>query len=381
MTTFIMASFPSNVICQACGQVHSYRPLTVRQVATCSRCNTVLYRNRPHMMESVLALTLAGLLLFMISNFWPLLGLRTQGIEQELHLLGASVAFWDQGYPIVAFLLVLNLVIFPLFELLSLLVITLTIRYRWRPQVAGFLFHWLRELRPWGMLEVFMLSILVSVVKLGDVATLIVDAAFWAFAGLIVVMAAATATLEPSTVWRELEVEPPARIVRTNSIEVTWALLIAATILYIPANVLPIMSVYMLGSGQPDTIVSGVFHLWDSGQWPLALIVFFASIVVPLMKLITLSFLLITIQRQSRWRQQERMRLYQIIEYLGRWSMVDVFVIAILVGLVQFGNLARVEANAGSFSFAIVVVLTMLAARTLDEHLIWDISRQREQGK
>lgn len=165
----------------------------------------------------------------------------------------------------------------------------------------------------------------------------------------------------------------------SNSIEITWALLIASALLYIPANMMPIMSVYMLGSGQPDTIISGVFHLLESGQWPLALVVFAASIVVPLLKLITLSFLLISIQRKSRWRQRDRLLLYKITEYVGRWSMVDVFVISILVGLVQFGNLARVEANAGSFSFAAVVVLTMFAARTLDEHLIWDISRKEEQ--
>ncbi len=166
---------------------------------------------------------------------------------------------------------------------------------------------------------------------------------------------------------------------QSNSVEVTWALLIAAAILYIPANMLPIMSVYMLGAGQPDTIITGVYHLLEAGQWPLALIVFVASIVVPLLKLFTLSFLLISIQRRSRWRQYDRMRLYRITEYVGRWSMVDVFVIAILVGLVQFGNLARVDANLGSLSFAAVVVLTMFAARTLDEHLIWDITRQEEQ--
>ena len=110
-----MASFPSNMTCQACGQVHHYRPVATGQVATCRRCNAVLYCNRPRMMETVLALTIAGLVLFSISNFWPLLGLSIQGMEQELHLFGASIAFWNQDYPIVAFLLVLNLVIFPWF--------------------------------------------------------------------------------------------------------------------------------------------------------------------------------------------------------------------------------------------------------------------------
>ncbi|EIJ33214.1 paraquat-inducible protein A [Thiothrix nivea] len=163
-----------------------------------------------------------------------------------------------------------------------------------------------------------------------------------------------------------------------NSVEVTWALLIASVVLYIPANVLPVMSVYMLGQGQPDTIISGVLHLLEAGQWPLALIVFVASVVVPLLKLFVISFLLISIQRKSRWRPHERMQLYKVTEYVGRWSMVDVFVIAILTGLVQFGTLARIEANAGTLSFAAVVVLTMFAARTLDEHLIWDISHQEE---
>lgn len=171
---------------------------------------------------------------------------------------------------------------------------------------------------------------------------------------------------------------PLRRQGHNNSVEVTWALLIAAAVLYIPANLLPVMSVYMLGQGQPDTIISGVLHLLEAGQWPLALIVFVASIFVPLLKLFAMAFLLISIQRKSRWRPHERMRLYKVTEYIGRWSMVDVFVIAILAGLVQFGTLARIEANAGAFSFAAVVVLTMFAAHTLDEHLIWDLSHDEE---
>ncbi len=166
---------------------------------------------------------------------------------------------------------------------------------------------------------------------------------------------------------------------RNNSIEITWALLIASTILYIPANLMPVMSVYMLGKGQPDTIISGVMHLMEAGQWPLALLIFVASVVVPLLKLFSLGFLLISIQLKSVWRQHDRIRLYRITEYVGRWSMVDVFVIAILTALVQFGNLARIETNAGTFSFAAVVVLTMFAAHTLDEHLIWDIDHADPQ--
>ena len=158
---------------------------------------------------------------------------------------------------------------------------------------------------------------------------------------------------------------------RRPNLQMTWALLLAAAVLYLPANLMPVMSVYLLGKGQPDTIVGGVIHLLQAGQWPLALLIFVASLVVPLLKLITLSYLLISIQRGDSQRPHERMRLFYLTEYIGRWSMVDVFVVAILSGLVQFGNLAHIEANAGTFCFAAVVVLTMLAAASLDERLIW----------
>jgi len=162
-----------------------------------------------------------------------------------------------------------------------------------------------------------------------------------------------------------------------NGIQITWALLVAAAILYIPANLMPVMSVYLLGSGEPSTIISGVVHLLEAGQWPLALIIFVASIVVPLLKLFSLTFILVTIHRRSVWRTHERAQLYRITELVGRWSMVDVFVISILSGLVQFGGMARIEANIGTVFFAVVVVLTMLSARTLDEHLLWEAHEAR----
>ena len=162
-----------------------------------------------------------------------------------------------------------------------------------------------------------------------------------------------------------------------NSIQITWALLVASAILYIPANLMPVMSVYMLGKGEPSTIIGGVVHLLKGGQWPLALIVFVASIVVPLLKLFALTFILVTIHRRSMWRTRERALLYRVTEFVGRWSMVDVFVIAILSGLVQCGGMARIEANIGTVFFAAVVVLTMLSARTLAEHLLWEVHEAR----
>ncbi|HGG58341.1 MAG TPA: paraquat-inducible membrane protein A [Gammaproteobacteria bacterium] len=157
-----------------------------------------------------------------------------------------------------------------------------------------------------------------------------------------------------------------------HSLQKTWALLIAAMLLYVPANTLPVMSIVYLGKGEPSTILEGVMQLIQEGMWPLALIVFVASIFVPLLKMLALLALLISVHLRSSWRPADRTRFYRVTEFIGRWSMVDIFVIAILASLVQFGALADIEPGAGSVSFAAVVVATMFAAHSFDPRLIWD---------
>lgn len=166
---------------------------------------------------------------------------------------------------------------------------------------------------------------------------------------------------------------------KPNSIGRTWAFLIAAYIFYLPANIMPIMTTVSYGSTRSDTIISGVIYLAQSGFWPLALIVFVASVFVPIMKLAIFSGLLLSIQRRSRWRPVDRTRLYRITEVVGRWSMVDIYVVTILVALVKLGSLATVKAGAGAVFFAAVVVLTMLAASAFDPRLIWD-AMERDNG-
>ncbi|MDD2057339.1 paraquat-inducible protein A [Pseudomonas sp. GD03860] len=159
---------------------------------------------------------------------------------------------------------------------------------------------------------------------------------------------------------------------RPNSLARTWALLITAAILYIPANVLPIMTVSALGQGSPDTIMSGVITLMKHGMLPIAAVVFIASILVPTFKLVGIALLLYSVQRHQPLSARQRILMYRFIEFIGRWSMLDIFVIAILVAVVNFGRIASVEANLGAVAFASVVILTMLAAVTFDPRLIWD---------
>jgi len=159
---------------------------------------------------------------------------------------------------------------------------------------------------------------------------------------------------------------------KPDSVVRTWAYLLAACILYIPANVLPIMFTDSVRGSQHDTIMSGVIYLWSTGSWPIAALIFFASVMVPLLKILGLLVLVISVQRRSTWAPQQRTRLYRMIEFVGRWSMIDIFVVAILAALVQFQALAAIQPESGAVAFGAVVVLTMFAALAFDPRLIWD---------
>jgi paraquat-inducible protein A len=274
-------------------------------------------------------------------------------------------------------------------------------------------FRFVELLHPWAMTEVYLLGLIVAWVKLRDLATIELGVGLLAFVALILAMIWAEVALEPHEVWEGIapqtraarDAEPAeevflachacGQLARTagldgsghpacqrcgatlhhrkpDSLARAWALLIAAVILYVPANLLPIMTVTSLGQGHPDTILSGVKTLIAAGMWPVALLVFFASITVPVLKMVGLVYLLVSAQRGSLSRRRDRTVMYRLIEAVGRWSMVDVFMISILVALVSLGGLATIEPGAGAAAFAGVVVLTMLASEAFDPRLIWD---------
>ena len=276
-----------------------------------------------------------------------------------------------------------------------------------------------------SLVGVFMLGLLVSIVKLLDLADVVPGSGLYAFVGLLLVSSAAHANLDHGAIWPRVgplpantgplpagggvapgqagataaalgltschtcellvAAAPPGGsahcprcgsavhgLRRPDSIARTWALLGSAALLLVPANVYPVMTVIQFGRGEPNTILSGVLHLIESGMWPLALLVFFASFVVPLSKIAVLVLLLLTVQAGSQWRRRDRTLLYRVTEVVGAWSMVDIFLVGILVALVNLDALASVRPGVGAIFFGAVVVLTMFAARSFDPRLIWD---------
>jgi paraquat-inducible protein A len=403
--------------CHECGLLQRNPRLPPGAAARCTRCGCTLHRNRPDSLDRTLAWTIAGIILFIVANSFPFLSFQMQGQTTETTLATGVKDLYEQGLWELAAVVLFTSILAPGMQLVLLMTVLIPLKLERLPRGFPTLFRYVRTLAPWGMMDVFMLGILVSVVKLADMATIVPGISLFAFGALIFVLAGAQAALDPDIVWSRVPVpaaayRPPraadeilsctacelvvpiraAAVAhgrprcprcgdplhrrKPDSVQRTWALVIAAIICYVPANTLPIMSVTSLGQTQSDTIMSGVVFLLHHGMWPLAVIVFVASVFVPLLKIIILIFLLISLQLRSTWRPRDRTRLYRITEAVGRWSMVDIYVVTILVALVRLGNLASIEAGPGAVFFAAVVVITIFAAMSFDPRLIWDTWEQ-----
>ena len=390
------------IACPECDALHRRIDVAPHARASCSRCGAELYRHIPESLTRSLVWYLTALMLLIMANSLPFMSLKAAGNVTENMLLTGAIALYDFDMPELALLVFLTSVGFPLISIAGMLYILIPLQYKVLPPGAARVYHFVTSLDPWSLVGVFMLGTLIAFVKLQDMASVVPGPGLVVFAATLIIYSAARATFDPNAFWECFKLEQhidPAKPVRIchvcalvqtheenpcercgftlqhriqNSVDRTWALVVAATLMLIPANLFPIMTVSKLGKGEPDTILSGVTSLIESGLWGLALIVFFASIVVPVLKLTTLSFLLYSVQSKSGWRPRDRTHLYRLTEIVGAWSMVDIFLVGLLSSLVSLGFFATVVPEIGATFFAAVVVLTMMAAHSFDPRLIWD---------
>jgi paraquat-inducible protein A len=408
------------VACHDCGRLHGWRPLAARERARCTRCGGALYRwqdggpaPRP---QTVVAVTLGAMLVYLIAQCFPIVSLELAGLTTSATLLGAIGVLWHEHMEVIAAMVFFFAIVFPALELGALLYVAAGL---WRGRrVRGFdmLLRTVQGARHWAMTEVFMIGVLVTTIKMTSLARVVPHPGLFAFAALTMLTAFAM-RFEPRTLWalgerlRAPAPPPPApaagpaqlvachacglvnrvaprqpaaghaRCARCatrlharipHSIERTWALLVAAALLYIPANILPIMVTESIGGSEGDTIMSGVLLFWRSGSPGLAVIIFVASIAVPVLKLAALTLLVASSHLRARRAPLARTRLYRIVEFIGRWSMLDIFVVALTVALVRFQALATILPGPGALAFGCVVILTMVASAQFDPRLIWD---------
>lgn len=428
------------VLCPDCETAQQVPPLPAHQTASCQVCGTELTRGDGNNEPMLLALSLSALALYFPATFMPLMIVTVNGDERGNTLFDGPIWLAQQNFHSLAVVVFLFTLLAPLLWLTGLSFVLGCIVSDHRPSYLGRILRWTEMARIWAMPEVFLVGGLVAYSRVKALETTDIATGGWIFLFYSAFVLAIEAlkdrhklweAIMPGTLDHALIIDRAGRVARINregadveeiapedaftchachmplvvdprvtaircprcsayterrkpgSMHRCLALVIASLLLYIPANVLPIMTVVEFGSIDRNTIISGVFELYQYGLWPLALIVFTASILVPLLKLVGLSLCMIAAWPRTgrshtiRTRSQHA-RLYRIVEHIGRWSNIDVFMISMLVALIEFGNLARVDVEPGAVAFAAVVILTMFASRAFDPRLMWDAVAHQE---
>lgn len=415
-----LAASPAQLCeCHGCGLLQMIPPLGRGMAAYCERCSTVLHRTTTHPIDHSIALTIAALVLLAVMCTAALMGVQTAGIAHSAYLLSGPLELVDRDMAALAVVVVFVTLLAPFGKLLGTLYVLIRLHEPAPPRHLRRVFALAEQLRPWSMIEVFVFGVFVAYVKLGDLVTITLDAGVYALLALTIVLVWAESALDREAVWHRLARPAPdstgavslrgmpdavgcevCRLVsmprhdhdrcprcesvlhprKPDSIARTWALVIAAAVLYVPANYYPVLTVMQLGAGAPSTILGGVEELISSRMYPLAALVFFASIAVPMLKLVGLSVMLVTVQTGRSGWLRDRTRLYHVVRWIGRWSMIDIFMESLLGALVKFGNVITIEPGIGAMAFCGVVILTMFAAETFDPRLMWDAARVSDEA-
>jgi paraquat-inducible protein A len=400
--------------CSDCGLVQTIPRLVPGSAVTCARCGFVLRHTRPGSNLTPLALTLTSIVLFCIAIWSPFISVNIVGQIRDTTIISLPNAFVDDGMWELGVVVMLTTVILPGVKITALLLTLLGLRTANPPAWLPIVFRQYLLVGPWAMVEVFLLGVFVAYTRLGAIATVEVGIALYALGGLMLTMVLTDYLIDREGVWEQfagfglgdstcatgaarhkigcetcfllneapdgehcLRCDAILHGRKPNSTARTWALLAAAVIAYLPANIYPVMNIERLGASAPSTILGGAKELLEAGMWPLALLVLFASVLVPAFKLLGLTFMLIETHRGSAWRLRDRTRLYRVIEFIGRWSMIDVFMLATLTGLVRSGKIANITPGFGALCFCSVVVFTMFASATFDPRLMWDAAARR----
>jgi paraquat-inducible protein A len=377
--------------------------LSGRQVVVCRRCESTLAGPATGRVDAPLALAGAALVLLLPALIWPLMTVSSLGAVRQSWLQTCVTALWDQGFGSLAALVGLFSIVLPIVYLGALVFVLLALRLDLGSRM-GLLFRWVQRLRPWMMIEVYLVGGFVAYSRIKVVSTIEIDIGGWCLLAASLLFLLALTQLDERTVWEALPVKPDmgqgrntiactvcdlvvahteegkrcprcaARLYlrKPDSLRRTTALVITGFLLYVPANIIPVLTTVRLGRADENTIMSGVLELMRNDLWPLAIIVFSASIILPLLKLCGLTWMLLATRLRSPYLLLGRTRFYRMIDLVGRWSNIDVFAVAVLIAALRFGALTEVHAGTGLVAFAAVVIITMIATDAFDTRLMWD---------
>lgn len=409
--------------CPTCGLFQHMPVLEPGQVASCMRCDGHLDRRRKTSeIMAPMAFCVASLAIYIALLIDVLMTLDVFGRENTVALFSGPMELVSQGFGELAMLVAIASIIMPGVVLVLMGVILYGAMQASMPVWVRPCLAWYGRLRPWSMIEVYVIGVIVAYTKLVDIAVVLLQPGIFLLGSLMITMAALDSTFDSEMIWRHRSVDfshgltcydahknpmPPGsqmvaceschlvfkadspiestrdmgdcprcgqilRRRKRESVRATMAFLLAALIFYLPANLLPVMTYSKVGHAYPNTIISGVIELWTSDLYFLALLVLFASITVPVLKIISLFTMVYCETKRRTGHLKFLSKLYRVVCFIGRWSMIDVFMISILVAVVRFSFMARITADPGVIFFALVVVLTIFAADLYDPRGLWD---------
>ncbi|GAB1623204.1 paraquat-inducible protein A [Agarivorans albus] len=409
--------------CEECGLVSEVVELAPGTTVSCPRCHHHFSSLHASPIQAAVAFNLACLMFLIMSLVFPFMSFSLEGLKQEITLIDSVEMLAGFHNVALAILLFLSILMLPACFLLASLFLHLSILkpkpsdaeqvQLQRLQIAALKF--ISLIKPWLMVDVFLIGVLISLIKIASLAHVSMGISFWAFVVYTLLFVKSLTTLNSYWLWNLIQPVDLTKVTSSGehaqdkhivsckecglvehssmnqqrcrrcgskfmsylpekSLQICWALLIASAVFYLPANLYPIMYTAMFGESEGSTIIGGVILLWNMGSYPISMVIFFASIMIPIAKMLALGFLFYQAGKahpEQREKSASHLKLYRITEFIGRWSMIDVFVVAILVALVQLDGLMAIYPGPAALSFAAVVIFTMLAAMSFDSRALW----------
>ncbi len=403
-------------LCRHCDLVQELPQLAPGEEACCPRCANHLDARHPDPVVRPVLFAGSALFMLLLANLFPFVSMYAAGNSHEMSFFDTSSVLFAEHHQWLALLIWLFIQAVPASCMLAIVYLKLGMLYPLpaRTWVARVLYM----LKPWSMVDIFLMGLIISFVKLVADADISLGPSFWAFCLFCLLHLRAFQVIDRRELWSRIAPCPAPQVAahagksalqqnlklcrvctaiipvtqshcsrchtrvslrQRASIQNTLALLIAAAVLYIPANLMPIMRTVSFGEALDSTIISGLLLMWQDGAYPVALIILLASVIVPVAKILIMFWLCYLTRLPLSRRQQYSTQIYRLVDWVGRWSMVDVLVVAIMAALVRFDLLMSVYPGMGALVFAAVVILTMLAALSFDPRLLWDPLPEKEK--
>ncbi|HZS62781.1 MAG TPA: paraquat-inducible protein A [Gemmatimonadaceae bacterium] len=395
------------IACPDCGTIQTVPVLSLGDAAICPTCDHHLERTAGRSMVAAFSCAFSVFILLFPANLLPLMSVTMLSVRHTSHLASGVGMLWNTHWVVIAALVGMFAVVLPFirFGLLSLVLGCVLTRYR--PAWLGWGFRWTLALDAWAMPDVFLIGCAVGYSRVRANLPVTIEWGGICFIAAALLSMLSRASLDRRTAWRTIAPErqldeqvpaiscticdlvvpadaegtPCSRCGQTlgarkpDTLIRTTALVIAGAALYIPANIFPMSTALQMGQLVPHRIIDGVRELISAGLWPLAILITCTSIAIPLLKLVGLGWFVVSVHRRSRSHLVFKTKLYRLIDEVGRWSCIDVFTIAVFLPLLHFDSLASTRADTGAAAFILVVTLTMIASRTFDPRLLWDMAR------